>query len=280
MNNINQILKIKRKIRPVKYKNKNVNNNQNVNVVNVVNDKKIYSIIPLNLFQTWHTLDLPPKMKESIELLQKQNPEFTYYLYDDDMCRNFIKDNFDDEIVYTFDKLKPGAYKADLWRYCILYIKGGIYLDIKFLCINNFKLIELTDKEYFVKDRKTGNLIIKSGVFQAVLCCLPKNNILLECIKQIVYNVKHNLYLDNSLCPTGPHLFIKFSNFIDIKNLELKHSEGKYIENNNNKILKVYDTYRNEQKTPNKNLDHYSLMWSERNIYNYPLLQCKSKLDV
>ena len=70
-------------------------------------------------------------MKENAEILQEQNPEFKYYLYDDDMCKEFIKDNFDDEILYTFNKLKPGAYKADLWRYCILYIKGGIYLDIK-----------------------------------------------------------------------------------------------------------------------------------------------------
>ena len=79
-------------------------------------------IIPLNIFQTWSTLDLPPLMKQNVELLKKQNPEFTHYLYDDDMCRNFIKENFDKSILYTYDKLKAGAYKADLFRYCILYI--------------------------------------------------------------------------------------------------------------------------------------------------------------
>ena len=48
------------------------------------------------------------------------NPEFNHYLYDDKMCREFIKQNFQ-KCFYVFDKLKPGAYKADLWRYCILY---------------------------------------------------------------------------------------------------------------------------------------------------------------
>jgi mannosyltransferase OCH1-like enzyme len=259
--NLRKFLENKRQILLKKYEK--TNNNQNVNNDN----KKINSIIPLNLFQTWHTLDLPPKMKKTVELLQKQNPEFTYYLYDDDMCRNFIKDNFDDEIVYTFDKLKPGAYKADLWRYCILYIKGGIYLDIKYYCVNNFKLVELTDKEYFVKDKVNGYKIKKAGIYQALLSCLPKNNILLECIKQIVYNVKHNLYLDNPLCPTGPHLFLKFQDVIDIKNLELKFS-GNYIEKNNNKILKIYFYYRREQKTTNKQ-NHYEFMWNNRNIYNF-----------
>ena len=44
--------------------------------INVEPPKQIYSIIPLNIFQTWHTLDLPPKMKENVELLRRQNPEF------------------------------------------------------------------------------------------------------------------------------------------------------------------------------------------------------------
>ena len=106
---------------------------------NTENDN-FYSIIPLNLFQTWHTLDLPPKMKNSVELLKRQNPEFTYYLYDDKMCRDFIEQNYDKDVLYSFDKLKPGAYKSDLWRYCVLYKYGGIYLDIKFNCVNGFKL--------------------------------------------------------------------------------------------------------------------------------------------
>ena len=121
-----------------------------VNMNDVIKTKS--RIIPLNLFQTWHTLDLPPKMKENVELLKRQNPEFTHYLYDDKMCRDFIREHFHEDILWAFDKLKPGAYKADLWRYCVLYIHGGIYLDIKFKCINNFKLIELTDQEYWVKD--------------------------------------------------------------------------------------------------------------------------------
>ena len=79
------------------------------------------------------------------------NPEFNHYLYDDKMCREFIKQNFSDDVLYVFDKLKPGAYKADLWRYCILYINGGIYIDIKFKC--NEKLINFLDQEYYVKDR-------------------------------------------------------------------------------------------------------------------------------
>ena len=42
--------------------------------------KKIDSTIPLNIFQTWHSKTMPPKMTICVEKLKLQNPEFNYYL--------------------------------------------------------------------------------------------------------------------------------------------------------------------------------------------------------
>ena len=41
------------------------------------------------------------------------------------MCRNFIKKHFSRDVSYAFDKINPGAFKSDLWRYCIIYKNGG-----------------------------------------------------------------------------------------------------------------------------------------------------------
>ena len=30
-----------------------------------------------------------------------------------------------------YKAFKQGAHKADLWRYCVLYIHGGVYMDIE-----------------------------------------------------------------------------------------------------------------------------------------------------
>ena len=54
---------------------------------------------------------------------------------------HFIKSHFSKRVLYAYDKLIPGAFKADLWRYCIIYINGGIYIDIKYECLH-FKFIE------------------------------------------------------------------------------------------------------------------------------------------
>ena len=56
--------------------------------------------------------------------------ELEYFLYDDDECSQYIKTNFSSDVLTSYNTLIPGAYRADLWRYCILYKYGGIYLDI------------------------------------------------------------------------------------------------------------------------------------------------------
>jgi mannosyltransferase OCH1-like enzyme len=234
--------------------------------------------IPLKIYQTWHTKDLPPLMRKYTELLQKTNPEFEYHLYDDNDCKEFIRKHFDSDVLMAFEKLVPGAYKADLWRYCILYINGGIYIDIKYVCINQFKLISFLDKEYYVLDRDVfdlDNLINnqkpKKGIYNGLMVCKPKNKLLLILIKQIVKNVKNKFYGYNSLNPTGPILFAdmytKYVKKINDNDFELKYlSDGMSISYNNVPILEIYEEYRTESFF-NQKVSHYGKLWNERKIY-------------
>ena len=79
--------------------------------------KKDYkSIIPLNIYQTWATKDLPQKMRERVELLKHQNPRFNHHLFDDNDCREFIKTHFKPDVLYAY-----------------VFIYVYIYVDRKFL---------------------------------------------------------------------------------------------------------------------------------------------------
>jgi mannosyltransferase OCH1-like enzyme len=246
------------------------------NVASSIAEKEnCYSIIPLNLFQMWNTLDLPPKMKDNVELIKNQNPEFKYRLYNEEMCRDFIEENFDKDVLYAFDKLEPIEYKSDLWRYCILYKYGGIYLDIKFNTVNGFKLKYLTNKEYFIKDSTYGNI---TGVYQGLLVALPNNKILYNCIQKIVENVKNNLYNHNSLCITGSHLLSKFFNSFEILNMNL-HFTGNTINIKNKPLLKINNNVRIEQ-IMNQKFEHHNKIWEKKEIYNYPTLNAKTKIDL
>ncbi len=238
---------------------------------NNTKDKK--SVIPLDIYQTWHTKDLPPSMRESVNKLKSCNPEFTHHLFDDEDCREFIKEHFSSDVLYAFDKLKPSAYKSDLWRYCVLYINGGIYLDIKYHCVGNFKLINLTDKEYFVRDRVVCN---NHGIYNAFLVCKPKNEIMLKCIHQIIQNVRNKYYGKTSIHPTGPMMMQDFFTQSDIISFDMEYTPTMEHDSKNRldiikyrgkNILTSYIGYREEQNKYSIN-EHYSILWKNKDIYN------------
>jgi len=223
------------------------------------------SVVPLNIYQTWHTKDLPEKMVKTINLIKNLNPRFNHYLFDDDDCREFIKNNFEPNVLHTFDSLIPGAYKADLWRYCVLYKNGGIYLDIKYRPLNNFRFITMTESEHWVLDAD------KNGVYNALMVCKPKNEILLKAINKIIENVKNKFYGNSSLEPTGPHLLASFFSSNEKNNFDMKHSfysshENRFIHFNCYLILKSYSGYL-EEHSINKKVEHYNELWIKRQIY-------------
>jgi len=223
------------------------------------------NIIPLNIFQTWHSKELPPLMKKSIDLIKRNNPTFSYFLFDDIDCREFIKTNFESNVLNAYDRLIPGAYKADLWRYCILYRKGGIYLDIKYTPINNFKLINLTEAEHWVLD------VDKNDIYNALMVCKPNNTILLNAINKIVENVKNKFYGISALQPTGPKLLSSLFTSEQKSTFDMYHDfylsfENRFIYFNNYLVFKSYIGYIDEHNK-NKIIEHYSELWYKKNIY-------------
>jgi mannosyltransferase OCH1-like enzyme len=224
------------------------------------------AIIPLDIYQTWTTKDLPPKMRERVEILKTQNPRFKHHLYDDNDCREFIRTHFRPDVLDAYDRLIPGAYKADLWRLCVLFINGGIYMDIKLICVNGFKLIELTENTHFVKDRPV------NSIFNSLMVSQKGNFYLFKCIRQIVENVKNKYYGNCPLSPTGPVLLgnIIVNNKLQV-NVDMTHYEGGgYIIYKNRFVISTeYPEYNHERTTTYNNMStkRYDQLWNERKIY-------------
>jgi mannosyltransferase OCH1-like enzyme len=240
--------------------------NENIKSVYIRENIKPYEI-PSNIFTCWHTKNLPPKMNKTISQIKEENPEFNIYVFDNNDCRNMIEKYFIKSVLNAYDSLNADAYKSDLWRYCVLYLYGGIYQDIKFKPINNFKYKKLTDKEYFAKDRDEGG----KGILNGFIVCKKNNKILEKAIKQIIENVKNKYYGKSSLEPTGPLLLKNFFSEDTIDNLEMKligdinNISDMTIVKKDSKILKMYDGYRDEQKQ--FGTKHYGLLWSSGNSY-------------
>ena len=69
------------------------------------------------------------------------NPSFTYKYWNDDDCRNLIKENFSKDVFKVYDRLYAGAFKADIFRLCVLYLEGGVWADISTLCMSPINLL-------------------------------------------------------------------------------------------------------------------------------------------
>jgi mannosyltransferase OCH1-like enzyme len=220
-------------------------------------------VIPLHIYQVWHNIkEMPPSVKESVIKIKEQNPEFEYHLYDEPMCRKYIQDHFPKRVLDAYDKVTPYALKADLWRYCILYREGGIYLDSKYSGINNFKFIHLVDKEYFCKDI----LYSFAGIYNAIIICKPNNSILKNSLDQFVKNTEENYYGSQALC-IGPLMmrpFFKDNEYNSLElSLEVVNSRFKFICFNGYRILKFHEKYTSTRKK----YKHWTSYWKKRSLY-------------
>jgi mannosyltransferase OCH1-like enzyme len=233
------------------------------------------SIIPKKLFQTWHTKKLLPKMNEAVVRIQTQNPELEYFLFDEDECIAFITQYFSDDVVGAYKKLIPGAFKADLWRYCVMYIHGGVYVDIKYQCVDGFKFIDIMDREHFVLERQYSWKPNTHGIYNALIIAKPGNTLFIKCIEQIVRNTQTYTYGFNELYPTGPGLLgeLYFGNIneniekpLDLQLFYNFTQNQDIIMYKNQIILKAYPEYRAEQKQQQMSR-HYTQLWYERGIY-------------
>ena len=157
------------------------------------------SRIPKRIVQTWRTHDIG-SLEQFSQTWKDFNPNFTYTLFDDIDCKKFIRKNFGKRFENVYDNINFGAFKADFWRYCELYINGGVYIDIDTVCLG--PIDEVIDKNAtFV----TPVDLNPKDLFNAFIAIIPRHPIMLICINEIVKKVELNMP-QKGLNFTGPGL--------------------------------------------------------------------------
>lgn len=187
----------------------------------ILEDNINKNIIPNILFQTYYNKTVIPNyILENVQLYAKN---YKYYLLDDNDALKFLNTYFDVKIVNKFNNLKLGAHKADLLRYCLLYIYGGIYIDIKTILIKNLDDI-FVNKSYFY----TCLSINKKDLYQGIIASPPQNIIFLALINFIV-NTRQNK-IDNFYSIFVKDMYFKILSDLKTKKINLGLNNG--INNN------------------------------------------------
>jgi Glycosyltransferase sugar-binding region containing DXD motif len=91
-------------------------------------------LVPRIVHQTWFeqlTFESYPNMSRLVESFKQSGWEYRFYTDDDAV--SFLKRHFPVAVLEAYQALTPGAFKADLFRYCVLLISGGVYADVDVL---------------------------------------------------------------------------------------------------------------------------------------------------
>lgn len=162
-------------------------------------------MIPKRIFQTFAHKSFEPQFQRFVDDWKIYNPDFEYFLLDDEECKKFIKNNFSSDVYDAYDRIIIPTFKADLWRYCVLYIHGGFYADIDTVCLSSFDGFINADIEFVTPiDLNIGDLEYHN-LYNAFMGSVPKHPILEKCINMIVNMVKEQ-YMppENLMNFTGP----------------------------------------------------------------------------
>ena len=139
-------------------------------------------------------------------LLLRNNPDWRYQCFGDEDCKNFMKEAYAGDVYKAFQKINPhyGAAKADLFRYCLMYKYGGIYLDYKSSARTPLTKLLKKDDSYILSQWDNGqgeahegwglhNKVksIEGGEYQQwIIICTPKHPFLRDVIDNVVANIQ------------------------------------------------------------------------------------------
>jgi len=184
--------------------------------------------IPKIIYRTHRDKEIIKNFKEEFEITSKNCPGYKTEFYTNKDCEKFIKNNFNERIYNAYMSIDEeyGACKADLFRYLIIYLKGGIYLDIKSVIVKN---IDSILEKYPDKMLVHHPLIIPYinafsysfspwGEYNQWSIVSPKGHPLLrKIIEKIIYNIELESNREKKILKggldvltlTGPYMFTK-----------------------------------------------------------------------
>ena len=219
---------------PYKHKIKNI---QNINI------QPYKQKIEKNIFQIWKDKNLPKKFKKITEYLKKQNPEYNYYLYDDNDMEKFVKKYYP-QYWNSYNSIAKEyiVAKGDFFRYMIIYHYGGVYFDIKSGCKLPLRDIIKPNDEFISSGWKHWVFKIDNNLQWCVIGKKghPLLKIVLDTINHKIknYNVKKDGVGGLGVFElTGPNMFDKV---IEENKYKYRNQITRYSNQINNNLIYSY----------------------------------------
>jgi hypothetical protein len=161
--------------------------------------------IPKRVMQTWEHKQLNPEFQAIVDTWKTHNPHYTFVLMDAAEREQFIQAHFERAVITAYQQIVPGAYKSDLFRYCYLWVNGGVYVDVDTLCMGSLDNFLIPGAELVVPIDL--NLSANEGTHNLAcgfIAAVPQHPAMLRCIQKIVHNVQNAVVPGSKLDFSGP----------------------------------------------------------------------------
>ena len=227
-------------------------------------------------------------------------PNIKSRFFSNKIRRQYLSTNFPIGILNLYDKLIPGSYRADFFRYLYLYQNSGMYHDIKMILFDNKDIFDIIDQnEYmFVHDLQdtysNNNYFYNAFIFtkskynkylKSILIGdekMPEKKNLRHLNIQnnygIIQNIHTSNYNEDMLSITGPGLISKFIHEkFRLVNIIPEHYKNTIDKNDQWKYSAVYDSISENLLTINSysgyyndnyyKTKHYSKLYLSRKVF-------------
>ena len=162
--------------------------------------------------QTWFepvTTEKYPNMSRLIESWKRSGWE--YHFWDDTSAAEFLSLHFPPEVREAYESIIPGAFKADLFRYCVLLIMGGIYADMDVMLESNLDAAVPPDVGFMTPVDAPGTRPDKRMcLWNGFIASAPAHPYLSRVIEHVVNNIRNRYTVvdyDYMMCP-NPELSV------------------------------------------------------------------------
>ncbi|WP_081964705.1 glycosyltransferase family 32 protein [Porphyromonas sp. COT-290 OH860] len=217
--------------------------------------------IPKVIYQVGKNRDeLHPMVVENIAYLKQINPTWSYTFFDNITMEDFIREEYGAKVLEYYKRIesKYGAARADLFRYLLIYKKGGVYLDLKSSVSRPLNEIIHTQDKYILChwDNSPSSKHAGAGMHAELLDSLPRGE-----------------YQQFQICAVAGHPFLR-SVVIDVlKNIDsynvFKHGVGTmgvyritgpitYSKS----IIKIFEDFKNEARVIDNAIEDSGFIYS------------------
>jgi len=143
------------------------------------------SKVPAIIHQTWRDVDpMPISWQQASNTCRSLHPNYEYRLWTDNDGRRLIEKEFPC-LLATFDSYPYAIQRADVIRLIVLYVYGGIYLDLDIICLK--PLDQLRSYEFILPKTKP------VGLSNDFIIAQPKHPFLLQILNDLP-KFNHNYF--------------------------------------------------------------------------------------